>query len=780
MKQVKQIRGIKLALALSFALLGAMSGCGGGSGGSSGQSSSNTATTVSADDAIVGVSTIGFMAPDGTKLSAIVVEYRDDIDLAGADVNADTYDLLNIYKPDSLANVVNSGDKEIGEIIDIYVSDRPEASAAASGTAKYVIIKLYTDFVLASEPNYKRSLAAGVTQKNDIKATKFTITSTSSNKEVVNYKMVESAGGYGGGPTSVPNANHGTFTIEGLAGYKLYTNVPGVYGSDGKALTDYVFNEKDGTYYNYDQGYALYVPEACEPEKIATGKKCALVTVDHTIDAGTHPYESLVSNYGPAYFITKDAQQVVKDKHGLEGLIVVVPQIIERVDDNSCVPGMWMTLMKLWDQLQKDYPISEDHVYGAGQSMGGMLLMETNLKRDNYFAGILSYGNQWGQNYYKDAVYARGMTGANWTETAATTPRHYPSTASNYYIWDYHWGDDGKKVEGDAHDPNNFYYMISDDNLMVFNGNTNFLSLNLWNEMSMLYQDIVDYKIPWLNGLDSYADIKDQNKAVNDFVAQGSKYKGNDMGLYRVSWEGGANDATAIWSRRITAGYEWLLSQNRQTEMKRPKLDLNKIFVPTTQIRTDDRKVVSFFDKDTGGDVYFLTGEKGSGTRFYNTSWLQAGASVPAEANPGWLPDGMSHPVDAATIKSVKSKRIGNTVVAVAIEYDQPMVDVVIHMKGDPVINSKGDFYNDYFVTQDPYDFYDANGDKIPAVIQNYYVRNSIDELPLNGAYRGEGSGRCVIVEIYTLSTAVPVSVIQKTTVRTNKAIASASSTMKP
>lgn len=46
---------------------------------------------ISADSAIVSVHAIGFVDTDGAKLSAIVVEYN--VDMKGADVSADTYDI---------------------------------------------------------------------------------------------------------------------------------------------------------------------------------------------------------------------------------------------------------------------------------------------------------------------------------------------------------------------------------------------------------------------------------------------------------------------------------------------------------------------------------------------------------------------------------------------------------------------------------------------------------------------------------------------------------------
>lgn len=731
-----------------------------------------TGGTLKADDAVKGVTAIGIVDTDGTKVSAIAVEYN--VDLTGAKVGTDTYD-VEVYKPDSSDYLV--GYENIGKITKVYVNDQPDVSpAGGTGTGKYVIIEVSTDYVRTSDLAYLNALAAGVTQKGAIKTNSGVIAPSST--KFVNYTVTieERPDFMGGGTVENHIADYGKFVIKGLDGYQIYgtTTYDGYWKDlqDGDAWVEKdCFNEKSGETYDYELGYALWVPEDYDPNG-----SYALVTVDHTITGDPSPFEALLTNYGPTYFISDEAQQVVKDAHGLDGMIVVVPLIIERVDDNSCVPAMWMALCGLWDHLQEEYSIDPNYIYGAGQSMGGMLLMQTNTNRDNYFAAMLCYGNQWGQNYYKDTVFARGMGAANYNETAENTPRHYPSTASNYYIWDYHFDENGEKVYED-HDPYNFYYLISDDNLMVFNGSSNALSIGLWGEMSQLYTDLVGYSIPHLTGLDGMAPLDEQNKMVNDFIAAGNDFNGVEMGIWECSWDGNGNDGTAIWSRTITANYEWLLKQSRADEMARPKLDINRVFEPAEeQLRDDAHLFNGFVDKNTGEQLYYWTAKAGSGTRFYNSSCLPIGFGNPADMNPGWLPDGMSWEtgVEAATIQSVTAIGTGSQYSAVAIKYDVDMENVLIHLVGDAVVNSKGEAYDDYFVTNTPFDFYDASGNKIECKITNYYVNSSA--AVKEGAARGSGSGNYVIVEFETPVTVKPVGVIQRTTVITDTAISSATS----
>ncbi|MDR2451779.1 MAG: hypothetical protein LBE85_08435 [Candidatus Accumulibacter sp.] len=752
MKQGRGLQWVPL-----FALLAAFGGgCGGGS------SSSSSDNDIDADKAIAGIQTIGFVAADGAKLSAIAVEY--DTDLTGANIDKNTYDVWQ-YKAPWNDNCVNYGGGEIGDITKIYVNDRAEISAeGGSGKGSYVIIEVYTGYQYAAEQSFSQALSASVTQKAEIKTAAQTINPGTA--AVTNYKESESCSSYTGQCTQSYTANSGTYTILGIDGYKYFTHVTNTdYPVDGGAfVAEDCFDEQTGAYKTVQQSYALYVPADYEKQK-AEGKRFALVTVDHpAASEATHPFTQVVQSRGPSYFVSDEAQQIIKDKHGLGGLIVVVPVVTARVGDNAGTPGGFPSLVKLWDHLADNYAIDPDHVYGAGQSVGGMVLLETNTKRDNYFAGILLYDNQWAQNYYKDEVFVRGMATAT-NETAANTPRHYPSTDGSI-IWDYHWGDNGEQVF-EGHDSNNYYYLTSDDNIMITNSLTgNALSVNTWVEQNYLYEDLAGYEIPRFIIGDFKAGKDEQNFAIKNFLDPASQ----TQGIWWITFQGGGNQITPIWSRSLDATYEWLLTQTRETEMKRPKLDLDKPFMlASTQDMT--RVVPGFTKPDQSGDpIYYKTGKAGSGTRFYNTSWLNLGAV--ADQIPGWLPGAMSHPVTAASMKGVQTVSSSGGRLVVAIEYDVDMKNAVIHRKGDKVLDSKGNPRDDDFVSMDTFDFYDANDEKIPGTINRIYIKDSAEADASLG--HAQGSGRYVIVEIDTASSANAVKVVQRATIRTDKAMAAA------
>lgn len=734
---------------------------------------------------IVGVKTIGFMDADAAKLSAIVVEYN--VDMTGANVNASTY-ALDVYKGRWDSNCVNLGKGNIGDITKVYVNNQPNVSATGgTGTGKYVIIEVYTDYLYSSEQKFAQSMSAGLTQKTEIKCKNVTV--SPGKREISNYVLAQSHNNFpnmGGGGTeqtaqkgtitqshdnstgmagnsTQQTALSGTFTIKGIEGFKYYTDNPGTYGAAGPSFkADHCFSEQDGTYHTSDLSYALYVPKDYNPKG-----KYALVTLENPAAmSGTHPIESVLETRGPSVFASEWAQNIVKKAHGLDGLIVVVPTVTQRVNDNGCTPAQYSALVKLWDYLQKEYSIDKNYIYGVGQSVGGMVLLETNKNRDNYFAGIMLYEDQWGQNYYKDAVFARGMTDSTYQETAQNTPRHYPST-DDYITWDYHWGDNGEKVYTN-HDPNNYYYLISDDNIMLNNTSSNFLSNDVWTELNYLYSDLVGYKIPRCI-VDAKATLSVQEQTVKAYFNAGNKYGKIDMGLNWVTFKDGMNGYSA---RKLNAGYEWLLNQTRATEMARPKLDLNKPF-ELAKTQDTSRVMANFIDPNNGGTIHYLTGKAGSGTQFYNTCWLRTGENVTADEIPGWLPKGMKFPVTAANIESVKAITKDGKLKAVAVKYNTEMKNAVIAIKGDKVLDSKGKPRNDDFVVMDAFDFYDTNNKQISGKITNIYINNSPKIIP--NAKRGSGAGCYVIIEINTTSKSTSVGVIQRTTVRTNAAIAAAS-----
>ena len=718
------------------------------------------AEEVPADEAIQSVMAIGFVDLDGAKLRAVAIEYAED--MTGADVGADTYELSGYTFTSAAA--VNNGGGAPGDITAVYVNNVPETDEnGGSGSGNYVIVELYTDYLYGAEQSFTNTLAVSVKQVEDITTDSGTI--TASENAVANYAVAANGtetreantGASGNRGSSGMNGsaalNEGGFLVPDIEGFRFYTDDPGDYGADGPAfVATNCFDEKTGeTWDELSVAYALYLPEDYSEDG-----RYAMVVLDNPAAAeGTHPLVSVLQTRSPAVYASDWAQELVKDKHGLDGLVVVVPVVTARVDDNACSPAQYDALVQLWDYIQSEYHVDADHVYGSGQSVGGMVLLETNRNRDNYFAGLMLYEDQWAQNYYKDMLFIRNM--ASSPETAATAPFHYPRTNPDL-TWDYSLDTNGEPVY-EGHDPNNYYWLISDDNILIMNRTANNLSNDTWTELKYLYADLAGYEFEHLI-TDASLNLDEQDEAIRDYLA-----RDNELGFNWVSFENGANGYSC---RKVEAGYEWLLSQDRQDEISREKLDLNKPFeLADEQIWTEDRAI--HYTDINGNTIYYLTGRSGAGTQFYNTCLLNMGTV--ADAAPGWLPEGMSWETGVSGANIVSVTAIGDH--AAAIEYDADMSGLVINLKGDDIIGLDGNIREDIQIVLDPYEFYDAEGRRLDVTLKNAYV-NDAPEM-VEGADRGEGSGHYVIVEFDEAAAAEPTTVIQRTTVRTDMVIASAS-----
>ena len=697
------------------------------------------ADEISADEAIESITAIGFVDIDGAKLQAIAIEYS--VDLTGADVSADAYKIETgtVKMPD------NYGNGKVGDITAVYVNDEPAVSKdGGSGTGNYVIIEVYTDYLAGQELNFATSLACSVKQTGTITADSAVVSAGS--QKVTNYTS-------GNGGRQV--LNEGGFIIPDIAGFQWFTDHPGNYGADGPSfVAEDCFDEKSGESVECHVGYGL-----CLPEDWHEGGSYAMVVLDNpATDESTHPIASTLETRSPAVYASEWAQNIVKETHGLDGLIVVVPVVTARVDDNACSPAEYEALVQLWDYIQETYGVDKDHVYGSGQSVGGMVLLETNRNRDNYFAGLMLYEDQWAQNYYKDTLFIRNQ--ASDARTAAQAPMHYPRV-KEYLTWDYYLDTNGEPVY-EGHDPNNFYYLISDDNILIMNRTGNNLSNDTWRELAYLYKDLTGAVVEQ-HTVSTKISLDERDADIAEYLASGG-----DTGIKWVSFESGNNGYTC---RQVMAGYEWLLSQTRQTEISREKLDINKPFeAADTQIQTEER-TIHFTDAD-GNPIYYITAKAGAGTQFYNTCWLNM-ADI-ADAAPGWLPEGMSWDtgVSGASIQGATAITEGGKLVAVAVEYDADMENLVVNIKGDDIVGLDGSVRDDIQIVLDPYEFYDGNN-MIDCEITNIYVNS--EPAVRDGAERASGSGNYVIVELDTDSTADGIGVKQITTIRTDTLIASAS-----
>lgn len=572
-----------------------------------------------------GLSVIGIVDMDGSKPAAIAIEY--EADLTGADIDLDTFEIedygLTLEDKD-----LDTG-SDAGKAVKVYVNDKADIDEnGGSGTGNFVIIEVNTEY---SVGRYTRSwlatMAAGAKQVKDIKGDNCDI--KASDNAVNNYYEFEYIGidPMSGGfrdPEYYNYANEGTYTIKGIEGYELHmieSDAEQYKGTDVETLepfhAEHCFDEGNGEYWDFDLPYALFVPEDYD-----ASKEYALIL--HIHDAGsmdTNPMLTLCEAQGPRNYASDEVQQLFKDQ-GFGGAIVVCPAISEtfymneenptynlRISrDNwtlSCgAPAVW----QLMDSLTEEYNINMDHIYGSGQSMGGMTVMAMAAHRDNYFAALLPLSCKWGQNFNKEVVF-NGQA-------------YFNAPADDKIIY-------SKDADGNEVDYNNWFYLISDDNILYFS------TAGENNEYQVMFNDLCGVTVKTAEMvLDessvSEAGIQARNDLVKELTSDDPSYA---LGIHQVNLSGNVGHMSAwFYGHSTFAAYEWLASQSREDEMARAKLDLNKPYERADVQLDDDTHL--FEEGRDGSRTYIPTGKAGAGTIGYNSACSALGS--PEKLNPGW------------------------------------------------------------------------------------------------------------------------------------------------
>lgn len=574
-------------------------------------SAADTAGTTAegADEAITAMKALGFVDTDGSKLKAIALTY--DREIPASAISKDTFQVKDYGTTLSEKDLTQG--KDAGVISKVYVNSSPAVSkkgTAASG--RYVIIEVNRDYQTGRFPrSYKITMAASVKQVKDIQTEEGTIlTSKEGKKNSVPYTYIsyDPQTGKNRAPEQYDYAVDGTYTIDGLSGYELHTIEKG-----NAFRACHCFDEANGKYWDFDLPYALYVPKDYNP----SGKYGLVLHIHDAGSMSSDPMLTLTESQAAANYASPWFQNLAKEK-GLDGVIVLCPAVAEfypmdkenpeyslrMARDNwtlSCaVPAIW----ELMDHITRTYSIDRNRIYGSGQSMGGMTVMAMASQRDNYFAALLPMSCKWGNNMDKSYPF-NGET-------------YYSAPADGSIIWK-------KDSHGNPCDYNNWFYMISDDNILFLNTKGENA------EYRILYHDLAGVDIPSADLLlDSTTTAEKRSAAIRSLTAQK-----NSTGIYQATLTGNVSHMSAwFYGHGTPACYEWLLSQTRKTEMARKKLPLNRPFaLADKQVQTDDRL---FYEDRRNPDnkIYYPTGKRGSGTGDYNSGLTALGSS--AVLPPGW------------------------------------------------------------------------------------------------------------------------------------------------
>lgn len=158
------------------------------------------ACTNNGKEAIVDVKSYGFVDLEGAKVSAIIVEY--DQEVKGSSVDATKFSITDYAilqeQQHGFEQTIETDKDDIegneGQITKVYVNNQPApSSTGGTDTGKYVIIEVNTDYILIGQNlAFTTTMMAGVQQKGDIEGSRGTI--AASNTEVCNYTISERMG----------------------------------------------------------------------------------------------------------------------------------------------------------------------------------------------------------------------------------------------------------------------------------------------------------------------------------------------------------------------------------------------------------------------------------------------------------------------------------------------------------------------------------------------------------------------------------------------------------
>ena len=532
---------------------------------------------VTADRAIKSVKSYGFIDLEGAKLSAIIVEYNRFVHRRW--VSKATYDITNYVieqeKQHGFNNIIEQDKDAVkgneGHIVRVYVNSKPQTSFSG-GTRKgrFVVIEVNTAYMLkGSNLAYTTSMMAGVKQIRRVGTIK------PDRKMHVNYTISEK--------TDRRGQTHTIYNTE-----KDKIILPQFASDRGWAFHEigknafraiHCYSEYTGKYHDFELPYAIYLPskEVMEANK---GHIALNIHMEHAGGLDTDPMSGVTSSRAAVKLADKRLQH-------RNPAIIVVPQVEESrrsTDDMMASSEVNTAVWQLIDSLLHHYKgyIDENRIYGTGQSMGGMLLLNMAAQRDNFFAALAVVGAQWGNNYNKAFQN---------NNASARTPQNDPIS----------FGGADKTA---CKEFENWYYMVSDDNILVHTCVDDPLAKGLWTALKDYYQ-VAGTELAFAQW-DPYLPKAEQEANDKSLVALTASAPG--CGIAWGAFTRGNHMSTWKYAYNLDAPFEWLFAQNRQTAINRGKLQQLK---------------ASWLGRDGNGKI-----KKGSGTAGLNSAqFTPSGAS---------------------------------------------------------------------------------------------------------------------------------------------------------
>ena len=572
--------------------------------------------SISADNAIVSVKSYGFVDLEGAKVSAVIVEYNAEISSSGVDIETyaiSDYTTLLVEQSgfDAAIEIDYDGIQgNEGQIERVYVNDKPEPSETGAPTGHYVIIEVNTEYMLASQNLvYTSSMIAGATQVKPVQTADGQVIEAGT-REIRNYTETEKIANAGGGDRQKGGQSRGNGSMKGggnggaQAGSRISRSadrdkiiLPEFDENSGWTL-NYIgggafkavncYSEYTGRCEDFELPYSIYIP----PQEILDANRGSISLVIHMEHAGSNDSDPMAAITSSRAAV-KLSGSAVQSKHPA---IVVVPQVEESrrsTDDLVASSEVNTAVWELLDWLLAEYAdyIDTDRIYGTGQSMGGMTILNMAAQRDNFFAGIAAVGAQWSNNYNKDYQH----DGA-----PARTPENDPITFS------------GDRVDSENFE--NWYYMISDDNILVQTCLGDEMATGEW-RYAREYLETAGGSVAYAEW-DPWLGIAEQNMLGKTLVNRDTSAPGT--GVAWVAFTQGSHMSTWKYGYRLDYAFEWLFNQTRSAEDQRGKLE---------QLKNP------WLGRDADGTII-----AGSGTAGMNSAQFTTGGASSVYVE-NWTPD---------------------------------------------------------------------------------------------------------------------------------------------
>lgn len=372
---------------------------------------SSTSKTVSAKDDIKSITSISDVYATGEQVSAVAVQYSQNIDPAS--ISADDFTV------------------EDREIESVYVNNSPEKLKDTSKTVEgsYIIIELKkkeesSDMGRGGGNRDNGGKVEGQSSKDSTKNENTKISSTASTLDSVNYSVGDTGNGAGTfaktPDTSVSITQLGEIKTESGNTISASNEAMNNTKSVENIVDDFIqltFKDPDN---GVVLGYNLYIPKNYD-----ASKSYPLITFIHDASVvGSDTKLTLTQGNGATVWASEEEQS----KH--EAFVLAPQYEYQIVNDNFEASIALDTTAKLINSISNEYSIDTNRLYLTGQSMGCMSSIYLNTKYPDMFAASLLVAGQWDTSQLAD------MSNDNlWIIVSEGDSKAYPAMNEATSLW---------------------------------------------------------------------------------------------------------------------------------------------------------------------------------------------------------------------------------------------------------------------------------------------------------------------------------------------------------